>query len=105
MPNRVSLALLALLAACAGYPGSTFPLGEESIAAIQVNRTTRAEVRELLGPPSRIDQFPRMEREIWTYRVYSRPLHKELYVQFSPDGVVRESYLVPDPEELSRSMR
>ena len=96
------LALIALLAKCAS---SNSLIGKENVTSIHINRTTRAEVGSLLGAPWRIDQFPRMEREIWTYRVYSRPLHKELYVQFSPDGVVRESWLVVDPEEVSRSMR
>ena len=77
---------------------------EKNIAAIQPNRTTRAEVRDLLGPPWRIDQFPRMQREIWTYPVFSQPQHKELYVQFSADGVVRESYLVVDPDELRKTI-
>jgi hypothetical protein len=76
---------------------------EKNIAMIQLNRSTRAEVRELLGPPWLINQYPRMEREIWTYPVYNRPQHKELYVQFSPDGVVRESWLVIDPDEIKNS--
>ena len=76
---------------------------EKNIAMIQLNQSTRAEVRALLGPPWRIDQYSRMQREVWTYPVYSRPMHKELYVQFSPDGVVRESWLVIDPDEIKNS--
>jgi hypothetical protein len=98
----LALAGLAAAAACASVPQR---IAEENMAAVQPNRTTQTEVRTLLGPPARIDQNARMQREIWTYRVFSQPQHKELYLQFSADGVVRESYLVPDPEELSRSLR
>jgi hypothetical protein len=76
---------------------------EQNIATIELNRTTMAQVRDLLGPPYLTTEFPRMQREVWTYPVFSRPQHKELYVQFSRDGVVRESYLVMDPEELKNS--
>jgi hypothetical protein len=71
----------------------------QNVGRIQPNRTTRAEVRALLGPPSRADQSARSQREIWTYPVSTPPEHKELYVQLSADGVVRESILVIDPEE------
>jgi hypothetical protein len=76
---------------------------EHNIATIEPNRTTMAQVRDLLGPPYLADHYPRMQREIWTYPVFSRPQHKELYVQFSPDGIVRESYLMLDPEEIKNS--
>ena len=76
---------------------------EKNVAMIQPNRTTQAEVRELLGPPWFVNRYARMEREVWTYPVFNRPQHKELYVQFSPDGVVRESWLVIDPEEIKNS--
>jgi hypothetical protein len=73
---------------------------EKNIAMIQPNRTTQAQVRELLGPPDSSVHYARMQREVWTYPVFNRPQHKELYVQFSPDGVVREAWLVNDPEEI-----
>ena len=78
-------------------------LTEQNIATIQPNRTTLAQVRDLLGPPDSSVEFPRMQREVWTYPVFSRPQHKELYVQFSPDGVVREYYVVIDPQEIKNS--
>ena len=76
---------------------------EKNIASIQPNSTTAAQVRDLLGPPDSSVEFPRMQRQVWTYPVFSRPQHKELYVQISPDGVVRESYLVIDPQEIKNS--
>ena len=73
---------------------------EKNIATIQPNRTTLAQVRELLGPPDSVVHYSRMQREVWTYPMFNRPQHKELYVQFSEDGIVRESWLVVDPEEI-----
>ena len=43
-------------------------LTEENFALIQPNRTRAEEVRALLGPPYRVSQFPRMQREIWEYQ-------------------------------------
>jgi hypothetical protein len=76
---------------------------EQNIAALEPNRTTLAQVRDLLGPPDSVVEYPRMQREVWTYPVFSRPQHKELYVQFSPDGVVREYYVVLHPDEVRNS--
>lgn len=76
---------------------------EQNIATLQPNRTTLAQVRDLLGPPDSVVEYPRMQREVWTYPVFSRPQHKELYVQFSPDGVVREYYVVLHPDEIKNS--
>ena len=57
------------------------------------------EVRELIGPPYRVDQYPRLRREVWTYKMYSGAMtEKDLYVQFSPDRTVREVMMVDDPE-------
>ena len=71
---------------------------EENIAQIVRGKSTTEEVRDLVGPPYRIDQFPRMDREIWTYKLQTFPFPKALFVQFSPDGVAREVYYMDDPE-------
>jgi len=73
-------------------------LTEENVAHIVPNRSTAQEVRDIVGPPYRIDQFPRMGREIWTYKQQVFPFPKALFVQFSPDGVAREVYYMDDPE-------
>ena len=41
-----------------------------------------------------------MERDIWTYpmRVAGHQLPKWFLVQMSPDGIVRETYLMDDPQ-------
>ena len=71
---------------------------EENVAHILPGRSTADDVRSIVGPPYRIDQFARMGREIWTYKLQVFPFPKALFVQFSYDGVVREVYYMDDPE-------
>jgi hypothetical protein len=75
-------------------------LTDENIAKVVRGRTTAAEVRDLLGPPYRPMRFARMERDIWTYPMRSagHPTPKWFLVQLSLDGVVRETYLMDDPQ-------
>jgi hypothetical protein len=73
-------------------------LTEENIARLERGKTTADQVLDVVGPPYRVDQFPRMEREIWTYKLQVFPFPKALFVQFSPDRVVREVYYMDDPE-------
>jgi hypothetical protein len=72
-------------------------LNDATVAKIVPNTTSAQEVRDLLGPPYTAGQYPRMERDIWTWwmRHYGDPgIPVELVVQMSPDGVVREVYLL-----------
>lgn len=80
-------------------------LTEENIARLVRGQSQAGEVRDLLGPPHRADPFPRMEREIWTYYMQGYPTWKVLYVQLSPDHVVRELYYMDDPEALPKGGR
>lgn len=75
-------------------------LTDENVARIERNKTRADEVRELLGPPYRVWPFPRMQRDIFDYRMMSvgAVTPQGLYVQVSPDGVVREVYMMNDPE-------
>lgn len=73
-------------------------LTEDNLAKLRIGSTREENVRELLGPPYRIDEFPRMPRQVWTYKMYSGGFPKDLYVQFSPDGLVREVMMTDDPE-------
>jgi len=67
---------------------------------------SRAEqVRDLLGPPYSIDAFPRLEREVWSYKLQAvSPQPKDLIVQFSRDGVVREIYLLDEQRWASGAL-
>lgn len=72
-------------------------LNDATVAKIVPNSTNAQELRDLLGPPYTAVQHPRMERDIWTWwmRHYGDPgVPVELVVQMSPDGVVREVYLL-----------
>jgi hypothetical protein len=71
---------------------------EQNIARIVPGKTTADEVLDIVGPPYRSDPFPRMEREIWTYKIQTFPFPKALFVQISPDDIVREVYFMDDPE-------
>ena len=81
-------------------------LTDENVARIRVQTTRRDDVRDLLGPPYAVSRFPRMEREIWQYymRHFGDPgIPVTLYVQFSPDGVAREVYLLDESNRPGRS--
>jgi hypothetical protein len=72
-------------------------LNDATVAKIVPNATSAQEVRDLLGPPYTAVQYPRLERDIWTWwmRHYGDPgVPVELVVQMSPDGVVREVYML-----------
>jgi hypothetical protein len=77
-------------------------LTEENVARLRAGASRDEDVREIVGPPYRIDQFPQMQREVWTYKMYSGTFPKDLYVQFSPDRVVREVMIIDDPEFSAR---
>jgi len=77
-------------------------LTEETVAKLRIGTTRDEDVRELIGPPYRVDEFPRLQRQVWTYKMYSGTSPKDLYVQFSPDRVVREVMLLDDPEYSAR---
>jgi hypothetical protein len=72
-------------------------LSEEYIAKLIPNRSTSEEVLALFGRPYERLNVPRMERDMWTWymRQYAT-LPATLNVQISPDGVVREIYVLDD---------
>jgi hypothetical protein len=80
--------------------GAEQRLTEDNIKKIVPGQTTAKEVHDLLGPSYRPTRFERMERDIWTYpmRVPGRQLPQWFLVQMSYDGVVRETYLMDDPQ-------
>jgi outer membrane protein assembly factor BamE (lipoprotein component of BamABCDE complex) len=88
--------LALALTACAG---SSELLTDEHVAQLRPGVSRAAEVRELIGAPYRVDALPRLEREVWSYRVYRDGIWPEnLFVQFSRDGIVREVLLIDDSE-------
>ena len=81
-------------------------LNPETIAKIVPNTTRSEQVRDLLGPPWQSTRIERLERNIWTWAVYRwGPAYPaELHVQMSPDGVVREAFIL-DENQPGRSGR
>jgi hypothetical protein len=71
-------------------------LSQEYIAKIRPNESTLEDVLDLLGPPSEVYRFPRQQRETWEYPLRKPPQSRALYVQMSPDKVVREVFELED---------
>ena len=76
-------------------------LTQENVARLEKGKTRADDVRDLLGPPYKVWPFPRMQRDIWEYRMSingAGGTPQGLYVQISPDSVVREVYIENDPD-------
>lgn len=76
-------------------------LAREYFSQLKPNAMRRDDVLALVGPPYRITQFKRLDREVWDYPTPCFMTCELLVVQFSPDGVMREAFRVQDPEALS----
>ena len=71
-------------------------LTKENLDRLKPGVSRENDVRDLLGPPQRVDPFPRLERDAWTYQ--AQGIEPQLMVvQFSKDGVLREAYMFNDP--------
>jgi len=82
-------------------------LTDENVARIVPNTTRADQVRELLGPPWAAGHYARLDRNIWTWhmRRFGDPgIPVQLNVQMSPDGVVREVYILDESETDNRSL-
>ncbi len=80
-------------------------LTDENVGKLVLGGTRAEEVRVLLGPPYGVTKFPRLNREVWQYhmRRFGDPGQPAaLYVQLSPDGVVREVLYQDEPEDWLR---
>lgn len=96
-------ALLLGLVACGTVPRqSAIRLTPENLAGITVNKTTANQVRELLGPPARILRSGSHQGEEWGYRYAGHFERRMFWVEYSPDGVVRETSDSIDFETDSR---
>jgi len=80
-------------------------LTDENVALLVPNATRAEQVRELCGPPDTSMQVARMDRSIWTWhmRRFGDPgIPVSLNVQMSPDGVVREVYILDESDSNLR---
>jgi hypothetical protein len=75
-------------------------LTDENVAKLERGKSRSDDVRNLFGPPYTETRFARMQRDVWEYRMRHDgfPVPYALYVQMSPDGVVREVYMISDPD-------
>ena len=76
-------------------------LTDANIARIVPNTTRAGQVRELLGPPWIAGHYARLDRDVWTWhmRHLGDPgVPVQLNVQMSPDGVVREVFMLDESE-------
>ncbi|HEV8109519.1 MAG TPA: hypothetical protein VGP97_18550 [Burkholderiales bacterium] len=74
-------------------------LTDENIAKLVPNATRAEQVHDLFGPPWSAVSYPRMDRMVWTWhmRHFGDPgVPVSLNVQMSPDGVVREVYILDE---------
>jgi outer membrane protein assembly factor BamE (lipoprotein component of BamABCDE complex) len=74
-------------------------LTDENVAKIVPNSTRAEQVRDLFGPPYTAQRYARLDRDIWSWhmRRYGDPgIPVSLNVQMSPDGVVREVYIIDE---------
>ena len=70
----------------------------QNVQKVTPNSWTKKEVRELFGPPFMVSTLPRLEREVWEYQLREVDFKWKLWVQFSPDGVVREVLQMRHPD-------
>jgi outer membrane protein assembly factor BamE (lipoprotein component of BamABCDE complex) len=74
-------------------------LTDENIAKIIPNSTRAEQVRDLLGPPWQAGRYANLDRNVWTWhmRHFGDPgIPVQLNVQMSPDGVVREVFILDE---------
>ena len=97
--SLIALPWLLVLASCAAsgvQPGGQGP-DMQALSKIIPGETSAGQVRELLGPPLRVTRFDRMQRDVWEYRRYENPTdERQVAVQFSGDGLVREVLVLKD---------
>lgn len=65
-------------------------LSDEHIAKLKPNASKADDVLDTLGPPYRIFDVPHLSRKVYEYPLNTVPDPRNLYVQLSEDGVVRE---------------
>ena len=74
-------------------------LDSTRLAKVVVGKTTGPQLRELLGPPNRIERMPRQRWSSWEYWMVVDAVPAHVWIQLSDDGIVRE---VVKSEDLSR---
>lgn len=87
----IRMALAALLLLTAGslaFAADKGLINSDQLAKIQTGVTTAQQVTEILGPPWRIQKFPRRGVEAWDYWILEAPKKVEISVEIDSKGVV-----------------
>jgi len=72
----------------------------DNMQKLIANTTSAKEVRALFGPPYRVTRMDRQDRDVWEYRMFNPiQIPHNLFVQYSPDGIVREVLFLRDPSQ------
>jgi len=73
-------------------------LAEKEFEQAQIGLWTQHDVLIHFGKPVEISKFPRMQREVWSYRYMDNDVWYVLYhFYFDPNGVLRTTQQTPDP--------
>lgn len=71
-------------------------LTDKYISRVQPNKTTANGAIDLLGPPYRKVKLPSKNITYWEYQLRPMPEPQTLYLEVSPDNVVRKAYTLRD---------
>ena len=71
-------------------------LTDKWIARIQPEKSTAEDALDLLGPPYRRAKMALKNDVAWEYQIRTMPENQTLYLEISPDGVVRKAYRLFD---------
>jgi hypothetical protein len=81
-------------------------LTDEYIAKLVPNQSRRDDVLALFGQPYERRAYGRLQREAWSWHMQQWGfLPAGLHVQISPDGVVREVYVLDESNDSDKAER
>ena len=65
-------------------------LTRENVEKLVPKQSTTEDVRDLLGPPYRVNHYPRLSRQVWLYPMLEGAARYTLNVDFTADSRVYE---------------
>jgi hypothetical protein len=71
-------------------------LRDEYISKLRPDVSTTNDILDLLGPPFRRMKFPLKDIQAWEYQLPTTPERQTLFVEVSPDEIVRKVYRLYD---------
>jgi hypothetical protein len=74
-------------------------LTRENAELLVPKKSTKEDVRDIFGPPFRVNDYPRLKREVWLYPMAEGAVRFTLNVDFSADGRVYEVKLYDEVDQ------